>query len=388
VIARTFTRLVTITLIMIYLTGLFLAQEVSYDEVCGSQVTPNVDSTFWAIAGDNLSLVTIEDQRVSVNPLVPLVRLGDNIVPSDVMIIDDGRSIALLTAPSGSRRRDDPLALHVVTRTGETISADDLLSETQRWWRFIPGSSSNILNIFGYTTDQRAFIAEVSYSEDNLLLEQLNYLPFEFSPMMSNWQTLSISPDGKFLALGQPLDASMYELVVYSIAGAERVWQIPYAWDNFVNVVWTGQDEWIALISGLTNHMGEVSRVNSNGTSEALMDLNAVFNTSDARIVTGNPVDEYSIALWISGISDDSYPEEANDQLLIYQSDTGEIINTCFVASAAPVIGQEEGGYLIFRQTNQAEPSRLIIFWPEEGNFSYIETNVPIIPLGEQLIEL
>ncbi|MBZ0275119.1 MAG: hypothetical protein K8I60_03175 [Anaerolineae bacterium] len=296
---------------------------------------------------------------------------------SDSLILPGMNALAWLSQPRNARR-DAEKHLSVIKADGTWFELPPSENRSAlHWWKLLPEREAGHFGVFGYDNDARAFIMNVFLSENGLQTGDLRYLPFQFNPNDFYWHWLSIAPDWEYVGYVQG-GAEGFDYFIYDTVDERFIWQTPYDGAGIVNVIWSQDAEWIALVSGVTQETAsQIMSIHHDGTVTLLADLAAIFG-DQAFIVNAAPQSSSTglAAFWVDSPSDGIDASK----LILLDLMTGNLIDLCLTTVEMPLTWDSSGAYLLFQVHDH--PGRLTILSTQTGDYRYLDIEGDLIGVG------
>jgi hypothetical protein len=374
-----------IMLILILITEQIQLHSVSVIRQCGreNQILPDIQFTgvietrdhqlhYTQVYQNNEALILAhDDQPIVMTPLNPL-----EVRSPQLLQLKDGSLVYLSFIAEDNQ--DVPYTLHVLRADGKHLTLPPDYENALFVERLVAEVRPNVLTVLINGEGTAVYQAEVNITATSVAIAEIQLLPFEYHSNSGPGLYLEVAPNHNYI-FHTEIFKNLY--VIYDLEQHQIVWEYPST-NGLPSIVWTNNEDLIAIVSfdlgRLSAVSGQALGIYQDGRSELLLDIESIYGEQHF-ISFGVPVAGDQVAMWVSQPQID---QVIDDQLVLLNYRTGEVIDLCITANQSRLYADASGEYLLFNTSPTATETRLMLVSTETGDYRYFtsEELLSIIP--------
>jgi hypothetical protein len=324
---------------------------------CGQPMTTPPPVTIWVTDYDTraVKIATLGDNALDApdNFDPPSASRPEQRVSWDenIVTVDGQTLLSLRSNPDGV----DAINVFSSGRQSTLVNTNPDLE----WWKIAPGPDPESFSVFAYDNQTNAYWIDATFSQDEIVLNDIRSLPFTFYLQSFYSDSLYLSPDGDYVAYFQTsrTDDTVLEFFIYSLEDERFIWTTPHDGDSRVKLIWTKVDQgFIALVWGATAQSAtQIIGVSVTGNTEPLFDLSTAFGeitfTSASGIAAGSRYTPFWLDSRLIG----------NSRLVAYDHQANQLIDLCITTIATQIHRTPDSEYVAFQIQNAIPTEYLIV---------------------------
>ncbi|MDX2136459.1 MAG: hypothetical protein SF123_00065 [Chloroflexota bacterium] len=280
---------------------------------------------------------------------------------------------ALLQTPLASVRYDVKTLARLDANGQLLQSIETQTIDATYWFHLMPARSQDEVGVFGIDSDLNGQIVRFSLVNEQLVMNDIIALPFQFYFGDSWWYSLSISPDWTYISYGRRNEGEpRFEYFIYSIVDARFVWLEAMGVDDLPDITWLEDEANIAVVSRIGRdfgRQGELKLVSHSGETQVIADLGQLFGAGSVTVGDGVALPNNRIAFLAS------LAGQFTSRLLFLDTQTGQITDTCITGDLMSPIAIANGETVVVQTVNTETPE--LIFVSASTN-DYSRVSIPV----------